>query len=79
MTLHLFKHPVTPLAIQVLDSKTPEERAVAVLLPPQGDLPHLPGVTVYRMTNSSSPGDGQGVSYLQLIEMIFAADKVVAW
>jgi len=31
------------------------------------------------MTDSSSPGNGESVSYSQLLDMIFTADKVVAW
>ena len=79
MILHLLKHPVNPLALQVLNSDSAEESLVAVLLPPGGDLPQLSGIKVYRVTDSSSTGNGESISYSRLVEMVFAADKVVAW
>ena len=79
MTLHIVKHPVNPLALQILESTAHEESPVAVVLSSRGELPQLTGVKMYRMTDSSSPDNGQSVSYSQLLEMIFTADKVVTW
>ena len=79
MTLHILKPPVNPLAFQILESTPTEESRVAVVLSSRGELPQLRGVKMYRMTDSSSPGNGESVSYARLLEMIFAADKVVAW
>ena len=79
MTLHLLKHPVNPLALQILESTPAEESSVAVILSSRGELPHLRGVKMYRMTDSSSPDNGESVSYSRLLDMIFTADKVVAW
>ena len=79
MTLHILKPPVNPLAFQILESTPTEESRVAVVLSSRGELPQLRGVKMYRMTDSSSPGNGESVSYSQLLDMIFTADKVVAW
>ena len=79
MTLHILKHPVNPLALQILESTAHKESPVAVVLSSRGELPLLSGVKMYRMTDSSSPDNRHSVSYSQLLEMIFAADKVVAW
>ena len=79
MTLHILKHPVNPLALQILESTPAEEFPIAVVLSSSGELPQLRGVKMYRMTDSSSPGNGESVSYSQLLDMIFTADKVVAW
>jgi hypothetical protein len=79
VTLHILKQPVNPLALQILESTPAEESPVAVVLPPRGELPELRGVKIYRMTDPSFPDDGQSVSYSRLLEMIFTADKVVAW
>jgi hypothetical protein len=78
MTLHLLKHPVNPLAIEVLRSTQTESPAV-VLLSPTGDLPQLPGVTLYHVSESDRMENGHGITYSQLVEMIFLAEKVVAW
>ena len=79
MTLHLLKLPVNPLALQILESTAAEESPVAVVLSSKGELPQLRGVKIYQMTDSSSPDNGESVSYSRLLDMIFTADKVVAW
>ena len=79
MTLHILKPPVNPLALQILESTAAEESPVAVVLSSKGELPHLRGVKMYRVTDSSSLGNGENVSYSRLLDMIFTADKVVAW
>ena len=79
MTLHILKSPVNPLALQILESTPPGESPVAVVLSSAGELPQLSGVKMYRMTDSPSPENEQSVSYSRLLEMIFTADKVVAW
>ncbi len=79
MTLHLLKHPVNPLAIEVLRSDTQMESPIVVLLSPTGDLPPLPGVTLYNVRESDRMENGHCITYSRLVEMIFAADKVVAW
>ena len=79
MTLHILKHPVNPLALQILESTPAEESPIAVVLSSSGELPQLRGVKMYRMTNSSSSDNGESVSYSRLLDLIFTADKVVAW
>ena len=78
MTLHLLKLPVNPLALQILESTAAAESPVAVVLSSKGELPQLRGVKIYQMTDSSSPDNGESVSYSRLLDMIFTADKVVA-
>ena len=78
MTLHILKHPVNPLALQILESTAAEESPVAVVLSSGGELPQLRGVKMYRMTDSSAPNN-ESVSYSRLLDLIFTADKVVAW
>ena len=79
MTLHILKHPVNPLALQILESTPAEESPVAVVLSSRGELSQLRGVKMYRMTDSSAPDNGESVSYSRLLDLIFTADKVVAW
>jgi len=52
---------------------------MAVVLSSSGELPQLRGVKMYRMTNPSSSDNGESVSYSRLLDLIFTADKVVAW
>jgi hypothetical protein len=73
---------VNPLAIELMQSSEQSTPPIAVLLPPSTDVPTLPGITLYRVADSSDglPKDGTDlISYERLIDMIFTADKVVAW
>lgn len=79
MTLHLLKNLPNPLAISVLRSETQTESPIVVQLSPSGDLPQLPGVTLYHLTECGHMDSSHNITYSQLVEMIFAADKVVAW
>jgi len=79
VTLHILKPPVNPLALQILESTATEESPVAVVLSSRGKLPQVRGVKMYRMTDPSSPDNSESVSYSRLLDMIFTADKVVAW
>jgi len=62
-----------------LESTPAEESPVAVVLSSKGELPKLCGVKTYRMTDSSSPDNDASISYSRLLDMIFTADKVIAW
>ena len=79
MTLHLLKNPPNPLAIEVLRSEDQSEPPVVVLLSPTGDLPQLPGAKLYYLSESGDMKNSHHITYPRLVEMIFAADKVVAW
>jgi hypothetical protein len=79
MTLHLLKNVLNPLTLEVLRSESIEGRPVAVLLSTTGETPQLPGITVYRLSDASSTDNDTSVTYSRLIEMIFEADKVLAW
>jgi len=79
MTLHLLKSPMNSLALDVLRSEAPQDSAVAVFLSPTEDPPDLPGITVYQIADSSSTDNGHRIPYSRLIDLIFEAEKVVAW
>ena len=79
MTLHLLKNPPNSIAIDVLLSELRTDSPVAVLLSPSGELPQLPGVTLYHLSESSQMENSHRITYARLLELIFAADKVVAW
>jgi hypothetical protein len=80
MTLHLLKHPVNPVALQILGSASsnPSASSTVIFLSSTGTIPQLPGAKVYRVTDSSST-DGNAIPYSQVVDLIFAADKVIAW
>jgi hypothetical protein len=79
MILHLLKNPPNPLAIEILRSESQSEFPIVVSLSPSGDLPQLPGVTLYHLSESEHMDNSHRITYSRLVEMIFAADKVVAW
>lgn len=72
--LHLLTRDSVPLAAPVIDvaSREPDTRVTVVLLPGAA-APSLPaGITVRRMAE----GD---LDYAGLLDLIFAADRVVTW
>jgi len=80
MTLHLLKTSPNPLALQVLASQPPSDTPPAVvLLSPRNAIPLLPQCTVYRLTENPSPQEENTLTYEQLLEMIFKADRVITW
>jgi hypothetical protein len=79
MTLHLLKNALNPLTLEILQSESTDGHPVVVLLSPTGETPQLPGITVYRVRDSSSTENDTSINYSRLIEMIFEADKVLAW
>jgi hypothetical protein len=80
MTLHLLKHPVNPVALQILGSasSTTSASSTVVFLSATGTIPQFPGVKVYRVTDSSSSDSG-AIPYSQVVDLIFTADTVIAW
>jgi hypothetical protein len=82
MTLHLLKDPVSPLALELLHSTGLSASSIAVLLPGVREAPALPGIATYRLAESdagSRASAGELISYEGLVDMIFSADKVIAW
>jgi len=73
-SLHLLKPDSAPLAASVIEAHAREERAgVLVVLLDGASPPALPGgITVRRL----APGD---LDYHDLLDLILAADRVVAW
>jgi precorrin-4 methylase len=78
MTLHLLKNPINAVALELLRSEAPQDSPVAVFLSPTEDPPDLPGITVYQIAESSTE-NGHRIPYSRLVDLIFEADKVVAW
>jgi hypothetical protein len=79
MTLHLLKNVINPLTVEVLQSESTDDHPIAVLLSPTAETPQLPGIAVYRLSDASSSDSDTSVTYSRLVEMIFEADKVLAW
>jgi hypothetical protein len=82
MTLHLLKSPANPLAIQMMRSAGQSSPPIAVLLSASGNAPPLPGITMYQVAESlsgSKTGESGSISYARLVDLIFSADKVIAW
>jgi len=80
MTLHLLKATPNPLAIQTLRSQPPSSMSpVVVFLSPPNTPPVLPQCTVYRLTENPSSQEQSDLTYDQVVEMIFKADRVVTW
>jgi len=83
VTLHLLKSPVSPLAAETIRAPGQSVPVVAVLLSSGRDTRPLTGIKYYRVTESSlglpANQDRETISYAQLIDMIFSAEKVIAW
>jgi hypothetical protein len=76
MTLHLLKHPVNPLALACLTQ--PSSQSAAVILSDAVTLPPL-SVPVYRMERVCADSNTPSISFDKLVELIFAAEKVITW
>jgi hypothetical protein len=82
MTLHLLKEPLSPTTLEWVHSAERSAPSIAVLLPGIGEAPALPGIATYRLAESdagSRTGAGDVLSYEGLVDLIFSADKVIAW
>jgi hypothetical protein len=70
--LHLLKAGDVALAVATIEKEVAAGDAVSVVLLHDTDAPAVPaGVAVRRV-----PGD---MSYEELLEAMFAADRVIAW
>lgn len=81
MMVHLLKDPVDPLAVQTITTQasTHQSPPVVVLLSPSEITAKMPRVTVYHVTEySPDPKKGE-IDYPRLVDLIFSADKVIAW
>ena len=80
MILHLLKADPNPLALQVLSSQSPSATSpVVVLLSARSTASALPQCTVCRLTENPSSQEQDELTYEQLVEMIFKADRVITW
>lgn len=80
MTLHLLKSSPNPLALQILSSQPPAATSpVVVLLSPRNTALALPQCTVCYLTENPSSQEQDELTYEQLVEMIFKADRVITW
>jgi hypothetical protein len=81
MTLYILKNPIDPLAVQTITARSSAEppSSVVALLPATEAELNIPRVTTYRITDHA-PDQGRGeIDYARLVDLIFAADKVIAW
>jgi len=80
MTLHLLTASSKPLALQILASQPPSATSpLVVLLSARNTASLLPQHTVYRLTEGPPSQEQHELTYEQLVEMIFMADRVITW
>ncbi len=81
MTLHLLHNARDPLALQTLTAQSSMgcPPPVLVLLCPGDSTPLLAEATVHRLTATSRGTPNREIGYARLVDMIFEADKVIAW
>ena len=80
MTLYLLKASPSPLALQVLNSPSPSSAPpIIVLLSPGSKALPYSQCSVYRLTENPSSQEQDELTYEQLVEMIFKADRVLTW
>lgn len=80
MTLHLFRATPNPLALQVLGSHPPSATPpTVVFLSSWSPAPAFPHCVVYRLTETPSAQEQGALTYEQLVEMLFKADRVITW
>ena len=80
MTLHLLTGSPKPLALQVLGSQPPSATSpVVVLLSTGNTASFVPQRTVYRLTGGPPSQEQHELTYEQLVEMTFTADRVITW
>src|SRR2546425_617609 len=69
-----------PLALQVLGSQPPSATSPLVVLLSAGNTASLlPQRVVYRLTEGPPSQEQHELTYEQLVEMIFTADRVMTW
>ena len=80
MTLHLVTGSPKPLALQVFSSPPPSAASPLVVLLSGGNIPSpFPQRAVYRLTEGHPSQEHHELTYEQLVEMIFTADRVITW
>ncbi len=80
MTLHLLTAAPNPLALQVLGSESPSATSFLVVIPSAGNISSLlPQRVVYRLKEGPPSQEHHELTYEQLVDMIFKADRVITW
>ena len=81
MTLHLLKDISNPLALSMLSSETSSSAStpIVVMLSPGVPAPSLPHCEIFHLQEQASAQEKTAISYSRLVEMIFHAEKVIAW
>ena len=80
MTLHLLTGAPNPLTLQVLGSQPPSPTSFVVVLPSAGNISSLlPQRVVHRLTEGPPSQEHHELTYAQLVEMIFKADRIITW
>ena len=80
MILHLLKSSPSPLALQTLNAPSPSAAPPVIVLLAPGSIA-LPSSqhSVYRLTENPVSQEQDELTYEQLVEMIFKADRVITW
>ena len=80
MTLHLLTGSPKPLALQVLGSQPPSATSPVVVLLSTGNTASLLlQRVVYCLTEGPPSQEQHELTYEQLVDMIFTADRVITW
>jgi hypothetical protein len=81
VTLHLLKDTSNPLALSVLSLQPSSETSapVVVVLSPGKTTLSLPHAAIYHLQEQPSPQEKNVISYSRLVEILFQAEKVIAW
>ena len=80
MTLHLLTAAPNALTLQVLGSQPPSATSFLVAFPSAANTSSLlPQRVVHRLTEGLPSKEHHELTYEQLVEMIFKADRVITW
>lgn len=79
--LHLIKSPVSAHALSMIQRQSREpDTTLTVILREGTAAPPLPrGVQVHRLAEGSPTRSPDALTYSELLDLIFAADQVIAW
>ena len=81
MTLHLLKDISNPLALGMLSSEASSSasKPIVVMLSSGVPAPSLPHCEIFHLQEHASAQEKAAISYSRLVEMLFQAEKVIAW
>ncbi len=79
--LHLIKSSVPAYTLSLIrrQSREPNTILTVVLLHGAAPPPLPTGVRIHRLVDDASTRSSDALTYSQLLDLIFAADQVIAW